>query len=161
MHRDAKQLLSLKFKPPKSNLATSMENIMKMDASKFPYVWVDFTHSHAEPEHDHTEDFERFEALLARKEKFVFLSLTAEQDDHEHTQEEKKQVSLWMKKHKHDLRTYVKGMVHIEPGAAKRLAMKAFAGAFSKFWGYPLLVAGSEEEALGFAERLLSDAPDK
>ena len=134
---------------------------MKINASKFPYVWVDFTHSHAEPEHDHTEDFERFEALLARKEAFVFLSRTAEQDDHEHTQQEKKQVSLWMKKHKQALRTYVKGMVHIEPGSAKRLAMRAFSAAFAKFWGYPLLIAGSEEEALGFAQRLLSDPNDK
>lgn len=137
-----------------------MENLMKMDASQFPYVWVDFTHSHAEPEHDHKKDFERFEALLARKEAFVFLSRTAEEDDHEHTQEEKKQVSLWMKKHKQALRTYVKGMVHIEPGSAKRLAMRAFATAFSKFWGYPMLVAGSEEEAMGFARHLLLDAPD-
>jgi hypothetical protein len=50
-------------------------------------------------------------------------------------------------------------MVHIEPGGAKRLAMKAFAAAFAKFWGYPLLIAGSEQEALGFAQRLLSEAP--
>lgn len=134
---------------------------MKIDASKFPYVWVDFFHNHEEAEHDHTEDFGKLAALLARREEFIFLSQAYEQAEHEHTQEEKKQTSLWMKKHKQELRTYVKGMVHIEPGAAKRLAMKAFSVTFAKFWGYPLLVAASKEEALGFAERLLSNAPDK
>lgn len=71
--------------------------------------------------------------------------------------ERMKQTSLWMKKNKVEIRAFIKGMILIEPNAGKRIASKAFAIMFGKFWGYPLLVTASQEEALETAQRLLKD----
>jgi hypothetical protein len=47
-------------------------------------------------------------------------------------------------------------MTVIEPSAAKRTAFKAFGVAFAKFWGYPLRLAATREEALEIAADLLA-----
>jgi hypothetical protein len=109
------------------------------------------------PGHDHDKDYEAFEANLKRGLPFVLLTNSAPAEDHEHTQEEKKRTSLWMKKHKAELRTLVLAMIVIEPSAAKRLAFKPFGVAFAKFWGYPMRLASSREEALEIAGKLLSE----
>lgn len=126
---------------------------MFLDSSAFPLVWMRQTApSSASPQ----APFDELANLLARKQAFVFLSEEG-YNDHEHGQEERKQTSLWMKKHKVDIRAFIKAMILIEPNAAKRLAGKAFAVMFGKFWGYPLLVTASREEALETAFRLLGD----
>ncbi|NVJ91793.1 MAG: hypothetical protein HWE34_09055 [Methylocystaceae bacterium] len=45
----------------------------------------------------------------------------------------------------------------IEPSATKRLAYKPFGVAFAKFWGYPMKLVSSREEAMEIAEKLLSE----
>lgn len=126
---------------------------MSINSSHFPLVWMNLTQ---EPGHDHQQDFEEFEANLRRGEPFVLLTDTAPAEDHEHSPEEKKRTALWMKKHKVELRTLVMAMILIEPNAAKRLGFKAFAVVFAKFWGYPLLLASSREQATEMARELLS-----
>jgi len=127
---------------------------MPLDSTNFPLVWMSFEEG---PGHDHDKDFEAFEANLKRGLPFVLLTNSAPAEDHEHTQEEKKRTSLWMKKHKAELRTLVLAMIVIEPSAAKRLAFKPFGVAFAKFWGYPMRLASSREEALEIAGKLLSE----
>lgn len=126
---------------------------MSMNSSNFPLVWVSFSH---EPGQDDHRDFEAFEANLQRGEPFVLLSDSAPSEDHDHTPEEKKRSALWMKKHKAELRKLVLAMILVEPSPAKRLAFKAFAGVFAKFWGYPLLFASSREHAIEMAWDLLA-----
>ena len=126
---------------------------MSMNSADFPLVWINFTH---EPGHDHQNDFDEFEANLQRGEPFVLLSDTAPAEDHEHSPEEKKRVALWMKKHKTELRRLILAMILVEPNSAKRLGLKAFAIVFAKFWGYPLLLASSREQAVEMARELLS-----
>lgn len=125
---------------------------MSMDSSDFPLVWMNLTQ---EPGHDHQKDFDEFEANLQRGEPFVLLTDTAPAEDHEHSPEDKKRTALWMKKHKLELRRLVLAMIMIEPNSAKRLGFKAFAVVFAKFWGYPLLLAASREQALEMARELL------
>lgn len=127
---------------------------MSMDNSNFPFVWMSYADG---PDHDHDEDFEAFEENLRRGEPFVLLTDSAPTEDHEHSQEEKKRTSLWMKKHKVELRKLVLAMIIIEPSTAKRIAFKAFGVAFAKFWGYPLVLAATREEAMATAGKLLSD----
>lgn len=128
---------------------------MFLDSSAFPLVWMRQTAPSSAPPQ---EPFDELANLLARKQAFVFLSEEGF-NDHEHGQEERKQTSLWMKKHKADIRAFIKAMILIEPNAARRLASKAFAVMFGKFWGYPLLVAATREEALETASRLLDAVP--
>ncbi|AUG44210.1 hypothetical protein CXP47_17510 [Pseudomonas chlororaphis] len=125
---------------------------MSMNSSDFPLVWMNLTQ---EPGHDHQKDFDEFEANLQRGEPFVLLTDTAPAEDHEHSPEEKKRTALWMKKHKVELRRLVLAMILVEPNSAKRLGLKAFAVVFAKFWGYPLLLAASREQAMEMARELL------
>lgn len=129
---------------------------MSMNSANFPFVWIDFGGGLG---HDSQQDFEEFEANLKRGEPFVLLSASAPAEDHEHPQEEKKRTSLWMKKHKAELRKLVVAMILIEPNTAKRFGFKAFSVVFAKFWGYPLMLASSREEAMDIAEKLLSIQP--
>lgn len=125
---------------------------MSMNSSHFPLVWISLWQ---EPGQNSQKDFDEFEAILKRGEPFVLLSDSAPTEDHEHAPEEKKRTSLWMKKHKAELRKLVLAMVLVEPNFAKRLGFKAFAIMFAKFWGYPMLLASSREEAVNIARGLL------
>lgn len=126
---------------------------MPLDSTNFPFVWMSYDLG---PDHDHDEDFAALEANLKRGVPFVILTDSAPTEDHEHSQEEKKRTALWMKKHKVALRTLVLAMIVIEPSAAKRLAFRPFGVAFAKFWGYPMRLAVSRDEAMKITEGLLS-----
>lgn len=125
---------------------------MSMNSSDFPLVWMNLTQ---EPGHNPQKDFDEFEANLRRGEPFVLLTDTAPAEDHEHSPEEKKRTALWMKKHKVELRRLVLAMILVESNSAKRLGFKAFSVVFAKFWGYPLLLAASHEQAVEIARELL------
>ncbi|RMB26785.1 hypothetical protein C8J47_3400 [Sphingomonas sp. PP-F2F-G114-C0414] len=127
---------------------------MPFDSTKFPLVWISYDEG---PDHDHDQDFEAFEANLKRGTPFVILTDSAPNEEHEHSQEEKKRTSLWMKKHKAELRSLVLAMIVIEPSAIKRLAFKPFGVAFAKFWGYPLKLVSSHEEASQIAAEMISE----
>ena len=126
---------------------------MSMNSSDVPLVWINLTQ---EPGHDHQKDFDEFEANLQRGEPFVLLTDTVPAEDHEHPPEEEKRTALWTKKHKVELRKLVLAMILVETHSAKRLGYKAFAVVFAKFWGYPLLLAASREQAIEMARELLS-----
>lgn len=132
---------------------------MLIDATQFPLVWMQIA---APSKAAEESPFAEFETLLARKEVFVLLNEEGlDRDKHEHSPEEMKQTSLWMKRHKDELRAFVKASIHIEPNAAKRLGAKAFAVVFEKFWGYPMLTTATKEEALALAQNLLAGEPRK
>jgi len=126
---------------------------MLIDTSQFPLVWIQLNTPGTDSE---ASSFAEFEALLARKEVFVLLNGEGlDKGDHEHSPEEMKQTSLWMKRHKNELRSFVKAAIYIEPNTAKRLATKAFAIIYEKFWGYPMFMVANKNEALDLAHTLL------
>ncbi|CAG9295930.1 hypothetical protein [Celerinatantimonas diazotrophica] len=128
---------------------------MQIDASQFPLIWMRFNAPGLDPE---VSPFAEFEALLARQEVFVLLNDEGlDKGDHEHSSEEMKQTSRWMKRHKSELKSFVKAAIYIEPNTAKRLATKAFSLVYEKFWGYPMLMVATKDEALALAQQLLSD----
>lgn len=126
---------------------------MQLDSSTFPVVKIDFD----APTGPGAEDvFVTFGRLLERQQPFLLLHDKAvDENTHEHSHEERKQASIWMKKNKPALHSYVKGMIQVEPNAAKRLALKPFAVIFGKAWGYPLLVVESKERAWTLAQDVL------
>lgn len=128
---------------------------MRLDSSTFPVVKIVFD---APNEGGPDDAFLVFEGLLARQQAFVLLHEKAEdENNHEHSHEERKQASIWMKKNRPALRTYVRGMIQVEPSAAQRLALKPFAAMFGKAWGYPLLVVESKDRAWALARDVLDD----
>lgn len=126
---------------------------MRLDSSTFPVVKIFFD----APNDGGPEDaLLTFEHLLAREQPFLLLhEKTVDENNHEHAHEERKRASIWMKKNKAALRAYVKGMIQVEPCAAKRLALKPFAVTFGKAWGYPLLVVESKDRAWALAQDVL------
>ncbi|SSB96305.1 hypothetical protein SAMN04488697_104379 [Pseudomonas sp. 43mfcvi1.1] len=128
---------------------------MRIDATQFPFVWLQKTTLGDSQEKSLAE----FEALIARNEPFVLLSSEGlDKEQPEHSPDEMKQMALWMKRHKSELKKYVKASIHIESSLTKRLAGKAFAVVYEKFWGYPMLITATEDEALALAQRLLEPA---
>ncbi|MBJ2217013.1 hypothetical protein [Pseudomonas sp. MF7453] len=128
---------------------------MRLDSSTFPVVKIVFD---APNEGGAQDAFLIFERLLARKQPFVLLHEKAvDENNHAHSHEERRHASIWMKKNKAALRAYVKGMIQVEPSAAKRLALKPFAVTFGKAWGYPLLVVESSDRAWALAEDVLDE----
>lgn len=125
---------------------------MRIEANQFPLVWLRKTTQGYSQEHS----LAQFEALLARHEPFVLLSNEGlDKEQTEHSSDEMKQMALWMKRHKSELKRYVKASIHIESSLTKRLAGKAFSVVYEKFWGYPMLMTATEDEALVLAEKLL------
>ena len=128
---------------------------MRLDSTTFPVVKIVFD---APNEGGPADAFLVFEGLLARQQAFVLLHEKAvDENNHEHSHEERKQASIWMKKNKQALRAYVKGMIQVEPIAAQRLALKPFAVMFGKAWGYPLLVVESQDRAWSLARDVLDE----
>lgn len=130
---------------------------MFMDVTSFPIVRLTYAQG---PAQTSEEAFAAFEALLDRGTPFVIIGQGASVEiaEHEHEPGERRNLALWSKKHKARLRALVKAMIYVEPSTAKRLGMKAFQIVFEKFWGYPILVAASEAEAVQTAEALLSSS---
>lgn len=128
---------------------------MRLDSTTFPVVKIVFD----APNEGGPEDaFLAFERLLVREQAFMLLhEKSADENNHEHSHEERKQASIWMKKNKQALRTFVKGMIQVEPSAAQRLALKPFAVMFGKAWGYPLLVVESKDQAWALARDVLDE----
>lgn len=130
---------------------------MRIDATQFPLVRIHLKALGSEPA---AAGFAAFETLLARQEEFVLLNDEGvDRSGHERSPEEMKQTSLWMKRHKSDLHTFVKAAIFIEPSTAMRLATYSFATVYEKFWGYPMHMVGTEEDALALAKQLLEDEP--
>ncbi|MEN1831698.1 hypothetical protein AAIM60_02355 [Pseudomonas lijiangensis] len=129
---------------------------MRIDATQFPFVWLQKNTLGDTQEKSLAE----FENLLARNEAFVLLSNEGlDKEQPEHTPDEKKQMALWMKRHKTLLKKYVKASIQIESSFAKRIAGKTFAIVYEKFWGYPMIMTATENEALTLAKKLLDPKP--
>lgn len=126
---------------------------MQIDVQDFPFVRMDYS---GQGDQSVEDTLQIFEQCLTRKEQFVFLAGGADfEKDHSDNVADRRIVALWMKKHKADLGDYVKAMYYVEPSPVKRLAAKAFSVMYGKFWGHPMIVSESNEEALRQARQLL------
>ena len=127
---------------------------MLMNVASFPIVRLTYGQGLGQTD---DEAFAAFEALLDRGTPFVILGQgDPDAVQHGHNQEERRRLALWSKNNKPRLRVLVKAMIFVEPSKAKRLGMKAFQIVSEKFWGYPMLVAASDAEALATAHALLN-----
>lgn len=125
---------------------------MLVDDTQFPIVRM---HYNRTDDRGDEVSFQIFEDLLGRNQIFVLVGLGAEADQVQ-SNEERKRLTLWMKRNREALHTYVRAMVYVEPSPAKRFLAKTSAPIFQKFWGYPILVSASEAEAEAIAVRLLA-----
>ncbi len=132
---------------------------MYVDATAFPEVWMDFTHGTGQTI---DEVLDVYTGLLARGAPFVFLGEggDVEGDKDAHAVADRKKISLWMKRNKTPITALVRAMIYIEPNTSKRIAARAFALVYEKFWGYPMFVAASRDEASAIIRTVLPSAPE-
>lgn len=129
---------------------------MKIDDAGFPLVWVHFLSPKNEQE---PSSFKEFDALLSRKMYFVLLNDEGFNQNYlGNSSDAMKESTRWMKNHKEQLKSYVKALILIEPNNTKRNLAKPFSLLYEKFWGYPLILASSMEEAYELGMELLSRA---
>ncbi|GAA5098683.1 hypothetical protein [Wohlfahrtiimonas larvae] len=124
---------------------------MKVDAIEFPIVRVDYVKGPNENIEDTLSDLSD---LLKRQQPFVFVGEGVPQEENKNL-EERKKVALWMKANHEDVQKWIKGHVHVVKEADKFEMMQEFSIIFKKFWGYPMIVVRTSEEALSEAALLL------
>jgi hypothetical protein len=124
---------------------------LQIDAQGFPIVRL---HYDREELPEEGNSLVVFDALLDREQPFVLIG----HGDRFHMEsaEDRKHIAIWMKRNGDRLNRLVKAMVYVQPDTAKRLAARPAAFVFEKFWGFPMLVTGSDREAAVIAEQLLA-----
>ncbi|MGY3859414.1 hypothetical protein [Aeromonas intestinalis] len=128
---------------------------MNIDATEYPIVWMDYEPARGASVEAALADIS---ALLVRGQPLVFLATGEPGNGNDKAgAEDRRTVALWMKSNKHAIRRFALGHVQIVPESTKRVAMRAFAVVFAKFWGYPMFVVASEEEARAKADALLAN----
>lgn len=127
---------------------------MLLDHTDFPIVRIDYD---ASGSGGLTASLAAFEALLGHRHSFVLIGRGASGQEQDH--EERRQIALWMKRNREALGQYVLALVYVEPQAAHRITARAGAEMYRKFWGYPMLVTSSDDEARAMAARLLAGEP--
>lgn len=127
---------------------------MHVDINEFPQVWMDFTLGAGQST---DEVLAVYTDLLARGEPFVFLGEGGDFEGDRAAQDvaDRKKISLWMKQNKRAITALVRAMIYIEPNVSKRIAARAFALVYEKFWGYPMFVAVSRDEAMAIIRTVL------
>lgn len=126
---------------------------MMINTSQFPRVWL-----HLIDRSQSTETgFDLYRQLLERGEPFVLLNAEGlDFSAYPQSKDEMQYVAQWRKAHRELLRQRVLAAIFIETDAARREAAQDFAVGYGKFWGYPMLIVASEEEAQATASRLLT-----
>ncbi|WOD30017.1 GntR family transcriptional regulator [Alloalcanivorax xenomutans] len=98
---------------------------------------------------------EEMDALIAQPEPFVVLLGNAEVA--EETHQDRKRRTLWLKRNRDALARACKGMVGVQPNAAKRLVMQTQSAALAGLFNVPLRVVASVEEAERLGRVFLSE----
>lgn len=127
---------------------------MKIDASKFPVVRMQENVDEREPVDAVLDCYLR---LLQRDELFVVIadSFPDQSARKQESVEDRRSVTLFMKEHKAEIKRLIKAHIQIVTDLELREEAQQFSILFKKFWGYPMVVVASEEEALHRASILL------
>lgn len=122
---------------------------MLVDASRFPLV---FLRSRA----DSTVSIaQQFEVLLVREQAFVLITDHSHDDEENETPEERKAKALFLKQIKDRMRRFCLGMIVVEGSTPLRPAVRLMAAAAGKAFGFSILFAVDEEDAVAKGMLLL------
>ncbi|MFL9875781.1 hypothetical protein [Paraburkholderia megapolitana] len=112
---------------------------MFLDTTHFPLVRMCL--AHAEPEWE-----SQFDALFARAQRFVLLSVESPRDGDDAPQNERKQHALWLKRNRPALTQWCAGAVIVQTSRTLAIASKAMAPALAKAFGFPVRIVESEAD---------------
>lgn len=128
---------------------------MNIDACDFPLVRMQNDPALAVPV---DEVLAQNLELLQRGEPFVVIGegLPNEGEREDENVDDRRKVALFMKANKTEIRRLIKGHIQIVPEVEKRDGAESFSVMFEKFWGYPMFVVATEQEAQAKAKSLLN-----
>lgn len=98
-----------------------------------------------------------FDAVLARGERFVLLSIGPIREDEAH--DDRKARALWLKRRRAELGRLCLAHLHVEQDPDRRAMMQDRAAKMGNAFPYPLTVFASEDLALDRAWSLLRAVP--
>lgn len=128
---------------------------MKINTDDFPRVRMNYS---MEPDASFDVVLGAISSLLERKQPFVFIctGLPAESNKDNDEVDERRKITCWMKDNKSEIRQLIKGHIHIVPEENIRTELVGFSVTFERFWGYPVFIVASENDARAKAKDLLS-----
>ncbi|WP_413728548.1 hypothetical protein [Sodalis sp. RH19] len=140
--------------------------MLVIDDSRFPLVWLKQVNDEKElnnNSYDVENTFSQLKALFARKTPFILINGDdyGNEENHAHSKEEKMIIVKWMKNNKPDVRNYIIAQVQVIPKEKQTILLSAFSKTFSKFWGFPLIIASNKDAAIEKAHELLKRIEDK
>lgn len=128
---------------------------MQINITEFPIVKIDYNAAYLT---DFQGILTTLSQLLAKNEPFVIIGEGAPSDDDgEQSRADRREAGLWAKNNLEAIQRLIKIQYQVQPDEEKALEMEAFAGIFEKFWGYPLVVVNSVEEAYLRSKTILNN----
>lgn len=127
---------------------------MQIDTTEFPIVKMDYSVPYNT---DFREILQSLNELFAKKVPFVIIGAgERSEEDEAQSRVDRHEAGIWAKAHRQEIQKWIKMHYYVESDAKKVLEMEEFSVIFEKFWGYPLMVVPSMEEAYRRAETLLN-----
>lgn len=126
---------------------------MQIDATNYPIIRMDDASSQ-----DMSVDtvLASLSELLARGNALVLWG-DGELGEENGSVDDRRKVAMWMKANRDEIQRLIKGHVHVVADAEKRSAADAMSAVFIKFWGYPMFVVESVDDAFRKANALLAN----
>lgn len=125
---------------------------MKIDSSNFPIVYLDYG---ASSRRNFNQILLHLKQLLERKQPFVIIGSGASDHDDEERNDDRRKISFWTQANRQAVQKYIKVHLYVASDIDNQKKAEAFAQTFEDFWGYPMVVVNSREEALAKAQLLL------
>jgi hypothetical protein len=127
---------------------------MKINTDDFPRVRMDYS---IESDASSNDILTAISKLLQKKQPFVFIcsGLPTESNKENDDVNERRKITTWMKDNKAAIGQLIKGHIHIIPEITKRTELESFSVTFERFWGYPMFIVATENEAREKANALL------
>ncbi|MCX5576756.1 hypothetical protein [Kaistia terrae] len=128
---------------------------MMLNCDEFPLVYVeDHDHHASAPGEPSWQD--ELETLLGRNRPFVILFDAPQKDEHEESQEERREKAIWFKRNRARLMSLCAGAMVIESNGPTPMPIRLAAQAVGKALGLEFRFVGDDRAAREAATRLLS-----
>lgn len=139
--------------------------MLMIDDSTFPLVWIKETQQVKQGECkddsvEVNESFTALEKLFDRQTPFVIINAVQYNDDekHQHSKQEKMLIAQWIKKNRINVRNFILAQIQVIPKNKQSIIMNGFLKTFSKFWGFPLIIADDTESAIKKANEIIHNS---
>lgn len=128
---------------------------MMLNCDEFPLVYVE-DHDHAPQPPGEPSWKDELEALLGRSRPFVLIFAAPHEDDHEESQEDRRERAIWFKQNRARMMALCAGAMVIEKNGPTPMPIRLAAQGFGKALGIEFGFVGDDRAAREAAAALLA-----